>query len=272
MKKSILINKSTQKYWDDSWVNCDTPVSVNPADKSLNNYINRRFHHLFSKLFDKSKAHSMSLLEIGCAKSAWLPYFSKEFGFSVTGIDYSSTGCQLAENVLKINEVNAQVICANFFTPPDDMLGKFDVVVSFGVVEHFEDTFSCLRAISAFLKPGGILITSIPNMVGYIGAIQKLVNKPVFEIHKLLDPAQLRESHYKAKLDVIECDFFIYTNFGVNNLNGISTKTISGLLKKIFLGILTRASMVVWAIEDKISYFSSNKFTSPYINCIARKL
>jgi cyclopropane fatty-acyl-phospholipid synthase-like methyltransferase len=30
------------------------------------------------------------LLEIGCARSAWLPYFAQEFGIDVSGLDYSS--------------------------------------------------------------------------------------------------------------------------------------------------------------------------------------
>lgn len=56
-----------------------------------------------------------------------------------------------------------------FFSPPASMLGKFDVVVTFGVVEHFIDTRACLDAMSQFLKPGGLLVTSIPNLAGWIG-------------------------------------------------------------------------------------------------------
>jgi len=265
------VDKAGQKYWDDSWAASDISEAVNPTDRRLKNYVNRRFDQLFLRLFDKSETPTMRLLEIGCAKSVWLPYFAKEFGFCLSGIDYSPIGCQLAKKVLHVNGVEAEVVCGNFFAPPANMLGAFDVVVSFGVVEHFEDTASCLRAVSSFLKPGGILITSIPNMVGWIGAIQKSVNKPVYDIHQLIDPAGLRKAHEMAGLEVLECNYFIYTNFGVNNLIGISTRNMSGLLKKVFLGILARASMLAWLLEEKIGYFSPHKFTSPYVNCIARK-
>ncbi len=265
------MDKAGQKYWDDSWASSDIPEAVNPTDVRLRNSVNRRFHQLFVRLFDRFQTPSMRLLEIGCAKSAWLPYFAKEFGFCVSGIDYSPIGCQMAKKVLQVNGVEAEVVCANFFSPPSNMLEAFDVVVSFGVIEHFEDTASCLRAVSSFLKPGGMLITSIPNMVGGIGAIQKSVNKPVYDIHQLIDPARLRKAHELAGLEVLECNYFIYTNFGVANLIGISTRTISGLLKKVFLGILARTSMLVWVIEEKIGDFSPRKFTSPYINCISRK-
>lgn len=265
------MDKAGQKYWNDSWASSDIPEVVNPSDTRLKNYVNRRFHQVFLRLFDKSETPSMRLLEIGCAKSAWLPYFAKEFGFSVCGLDYSPIGCQMARKVLQVNGVEAEVICADFFAPPENMLGAFDVVVSIGVVEHFDDTASCLSAVSSFLKPGGMLITNIPNMMGWIGSIQKLVNRPVYDIHQLIDPVRLREAHELAGLDVLECDYFVSTSFGVNNLNGISTSTVVGFLKKIFLGVLARVSMLVWSIENKIGSFSQNRFSSPYINCIARK-
>ena len=265
------MDKAGQKYWNDLWAFSNMPEAVNPSDTRLNNYVNRRFHQMFSRLFDKSETHAMGLLEIGCAKSAWLPYFAKEFGFSVCGLDYSPTGCQMTKKVLQANGVEAEIVCADFFVPPENMLGTFDVVLSFGVVEHFDDTAACLRAVSSFLKPGGLLITNIPNMMGCIGAIQKSLNKPVYDIHQLIDPARLRRAHEHAGLEVLECDYFVCTSFGVNNLIGISPRTLAGFLKKIFLGVLARVSMVLWSIEGVVGVFPPSKFCSPYINCIARK-
>lgn len=265
------MDKAGQKYWNDSWASSDIPEAVNPSDMRLNNYVNRRFHQEFLRLFDKSDTPSMRLLEIGCAKSAWLPYFAKEFGFSVYGLDYSPIGCQMAKKVLQLNGIEAEVVCADLFSPPENLLGTFDVVMSVGVVEHFDDTTACLRAVSSFLKPGGMLITNIPNMVGWIGTIQKMVNKPVYDIHQLIDPAMLREAHERAGLEVLECGYFMYTSFGVNNLTGISTGTAVGFLKKVILSVLARVSMLVWAIEDRIGVFRPRKFASPYINCISRK-
>lgn len=265
------MDKAGKKYWNDLWAGDDIPSAVNSSDIRLINWVNRRFHQIFLRCFKKSETSSIKLLEIGCGKSAWLPYFSKEFGFQVCGLDYSPIGCKMAKAVLDANGVEAEVVCADFFSPPKNMLGKFDVVVSFGVIEHFDDTPSCIRAISAFLKPGGILITNIPNMVGWIGAIQKIVNRPVYNIHQLIDPTKLKQAHELAGLEVLECDYFICTSFGVNNLAGISTKTLVGFSKKILLAVLARASMLVWRIEDRLGYFPPNRFTSPYINCIARR-
>ena len=117
----------------------------------------------------------------------WLPYFAKEFAFEVYGIDYSEIGCQQAKQILEYEGVNGKIVCADFFSPPGSMLKAFDVVVSFGVLEHFEDTTACIAAFSKFLKPGGLLITNIPNLCGLNGLIQKMINRSIFDIHVPLD-------------------------------------------------------------------------------------
>lgn len=267
----MVMDKAGQKYWNDSWAASTVPDAVNPRDMSLNNWTNRQFHQLFARLFDTRDMQTARLLEIGCAKSAWLPYFSKEFGFKVCGIDYSPIGAEMARNILQKNGIEPEVVCADLFAPPQHMFGAFDVVVSFGVAEHFEDTSAYLRAASLFLKPGGMLITNIPNMVGWIGYVQKVVNRPVYDIHQLIDQAALKEAHTLAALDVLDCSYFMSTSFGVNNLVGISTRTPIGFLKKLFLGVLARVSVLVWFVEDKFGSFPTNRHTSPYINCISLK-
>jgi 2-polyprenyl-3-methyl-5-hydroxy-6-metoxy-1,4-benzoquinol methylase len=266
------MDKAGQQYWNDSWASSKLPVAMNPADMSLSNYVNRRFHGLFVRLFDGLQTPSMRLLEIGCAKSVWLPYFSKEFGFEVCGLDYSPVGCQMATQILKANGVEAEIACADLFDPPKSLLESFDVIVSFGVVEHFEDTSACISSITALLKPGGMLITSIPNMVGLNGSIQKYVNEPIYNIHHLVDPIMLENSNRMAGLKVSECDYFMATNFGVSNLAGIKTNNIVGFTKRVFLAILVRISMFVWLIEERFGFMKANKITAPYIYCVARKL
>ena len=265
------MDKAGKKYWDDSWAASKLPEAINPADMSLDNYVSRRFHGLFVNLFDGLQTRSLRLLEVGCAKSTWLPYFAKEFGFEVCGLDYSPIGCEMATQITRLNKVDAKIFCADLFAPPLDMLGQFDVVVSFGVVEHFDDTSACLNSVSAFLKPGGIIITSIPNMTGLIGSIQKAVNKPVYNIHQLIDSIMLSDAHKLAGLEVLNCNYFIFTSFGVANLEGISVNSFYGYSKKIIIGVMARISKLVWLIESKLGFLPPNKTFSPYIYCVARK-
>lgn len=265
------MDKAGKKYWEDSWAGADLPAPVDPRDMRLKNRVNRLFHRKFAALFSAALPAGGRLLEVGCAKSAWLPYFSKEFGLKVSGLDYSPSGCELAGQVLGRNGVDGEIVCADLFSPPEAMAGAFDAAVSFGVAEHFDDTAACVKALAYFVKPGGLVITSVPNLTGWIGAVQKVVNRPVYDIHRLLSPAALRAAHEEAGLEVIECGYFISSDFGVNNLTGVSTGTASWLLKKVLLSLLARASMVLWLLEEVMGELPANRLSSPYVVCAARR-
>jgi SAM-dependent methyltransferase len=211
------------------------------------------------------------LLEVGCAKSAWLPYFSQQFGFKVSGLDYSEIGCRQSQEILSNANVQGEIICADFFLPPASLLGKFDVVVTFGVVEHFTDTRSCIEALLRFLKPGGLLVTIIPNIAGWIGTIQKIVNRPIYDIHVPLDMSSLKKVHQRNGIKVLDCKYFLFTSFGVLNLNGLDPGSLSWKVKNIFLKGLFHISKLVWWCEDRFGQLLPNRWTSPYINCVAQK-
>lgn len=267
----LVMDKAGKKYWNDLWSESEIPTAVNPHLPGLNNYVNRRLHEYFCEAFSGMETQVMRLIEIGCARSAWLPYFKKEFGFKVFGIDYSEIGCQQAVQILSQEGIEGEVMCADLFSPPENMLETFDVVISFGVAEHFQDTAACIAALSKFLKPGGKIITNIPNLVGLIGSVQKIVNRPVFDMHMSLDKYSLKKAHEASGLEVLSCDYFIVTNFGVCNLRGLPPRSIRWFLKKVFLSLLARFSMTVWFVESKVRLFKPKKVISPYINCLARK-
>ena len=265
------MDKAGKQYWNDSWMASEIPNAINPKQSELNNYVNRRFHEYFSEVFSGMETNDRKLLEIGCATSAWLPYFAKEFGFEVHGIDYSEVGCQKARQILANEQVEGKVVCADFFSPPKPMLDTYDVVVSFGVAEHLEDTKVCIRTFSRFLKPKGIMITIIPNMVGLIGLMQKVLNRPVFDIHMALDKDALTTAHRDSGLRVLDCEYFLSCNFGVCNLDGRVTPSVAWIIKKVFLAFVVRLSMIVWFIEARFSTIKPNRLLSSYINCFARK-
>jgi SAM-dependent methyltransferase len=197
----------------------------------------------------------------------WLPYFAKEFGFRVTGIDYSSTGCEQAKAILAREGVDGDIIFADIFEPPAHLLNRFNYVVSFGLVEHFEATDQCLRACAAFLKPEGCMLTVIPNLNGVVGWIQKCLGRDVYGLHVPVDDVALRRAHEAAGLNVLRCGYFCFSNFAVLNLTRI---------RQSFLGLwlsrsLVAASAVTWVLEKVGFKFVPNKLTSPYIVCVSTK-
>lgn len=266
------IDKAGKKYWDDVWAEDGLPSAVNPHLKGVMNYINRRFHKYFLEAFSEIETSGMKLLEIGCAKSAWLPYFVKEFGFKVQGIDYSEIGCKKARKILLKAGVGGEIVCANFFSPPNDMYGAYDVVVSFGVAEHFDDTKLCIKAFSNFLKPNGIMITIVPNMGGLIGLAQKFLNRQVFYMHKIIDSETLQKTHEICGLEVLDCNYFILSNFYVVNLKGLRIDSVAFLVKKNIMRLFLGSSLIGWFIESKIGFFKESKLLSSYVFCRSKKI
>jgi 2-polyprenyl-3-methyl-5-hydroxy-6-metoxy-1,4-benzoquinol methylase len=260
------LDKAGKQYWDKAWGTYDMPKEVNPRHGGLPNHINRRFHEYFYKIFSGVDTQGKKILEIGCARSVWLPYFSKEFGFNVTGIDYSEIGCQQAMQILSKAEVKGEIVCADFFSPPGSMLKAFDVVVSFGVLEHFKDTTACIAAFSQFLKPRGLLITNIPNLCGLNGVIQKMINRAILDVHVPLKRDAFMQAHEINGLRVISCDYFLFINLGVLNV-----ENLRGSLVYKAARLRSWINEVVWIFERSVPGLKPNPWSSPYINCVAVK-
>lgn len=260
-------DKAGRAYWDRIWENDALPGAVDPHARSLNNYVDGEFHRYFRKAFSSVDTRNQRLLEIGCARSAWLPYFNKEFGFEVYGVDYSEIGCQQAAQVLHNEGVEGEIVRANFFSPPEHLLETFDAVASFGVVEHFDDTAACIAAFSRFLKPGGFLVTIIPNLTGTMGLIQKAVNRPALDVHVPLDRVALEEAHKDGGLEVVSCDYLLFGSWAIVNIELWRGKPFFGAA----IRLRSWASKAMWAAEKAIPLLRPNRLTSPYVACIARK-
>lgn len=260
------MDKAGKAYWEKVWDVSGLPSPVDPQKRGLNNYVNREFHLLFQRLLSGSDEMPRRLVEVGCARSVWLPYFAGTLGLQVAGLDYSPEGCEQSREILARAGVKGEIACSDLFDPPSAFRGSFDIVVSFGVAEHFERTAECVRALSALAKPGGLVLTVIPNMVGLVGLLQKLADRKVYDIHVPLSRERLSTAHSEAGLSVERCFYFLPANFGVVNLEGWSSR----FRYRIACKVRSAASTAVWAV-DRLIPIPSNRITSPYIVAVARK-
>ena len=260
--------KTSRSYWEKLWQSRHVPEPVNPYRPGIGNHIYRQWHAFFHPLF--SKRSRQSIIEIGCAGSAWLPYFSRQFGLKVTGLDRSLLGCEQAEEVLSRSGVKGRIVNADLFSPPDEILETFDIVISFGVVEHFVETEKCVYACSNFLRSGGLMITVIPNLSGWMGRIQKHLDRKIYDVHVPMDREDLRVAHEMAGLDVSSCDYFLLLNLGVLNFTRFSI----GWPRLWPFAWRLRAILdrIVWLSESWFPFLCyPNKWTSSYIICVADK-
>ncbi len=265
-------DRAGQGYWDELWTGQDLPAAIDPRAPGWRNHVNRALDAFFRTTFASHVPARGSLLEIGCGGSVLLPYFAKEHGFTVAGIDYSPQGCEHEKRILEREGVEARVVCADLFIPPRDMLGEFDVVASFGVVEHFSDTDGCIRAVAALARRGGLVLTMIPNMRGLPGLMQRVLNRRVYEAHVPLTPERLRDAHIRAGLKIVEARYFISMNFGVVNLVGLKPRSSGTMLKRVILKVSNLFCATFWTVERIVRReFPASRALSPYVVVLAKR-
>lgn len=257
-------DKAGTSYWNDNWSKGDFPKAFDENDQNLDNYVNLQLHEFFKNLLkDKKK---FSVLEIGCANSIWPIYFQQHFNAEVCGLDYSEVGCKRSRALLKHYNVPGEIYYADLFSAPPHLVQKFDLVVSFGVVEHFEDTADCLKSCATFVKPGGLLVTLIPNIPSIIGFIQKLVDKEVYDVHLPLTKKKLMSAHESAAFELVHCDYFMSMNLSVVNSGSFSSHRFNSFLRHVLSG----TSKASWILEKYGLKIPKNRFTSPYILAVAK--
>lgn len=233
--------------------------------KKLTGFRNACESQIFSEI--KKNFNGGAILEIGGGSSDWLIAIAKELLPTVAvALDYSEVGCESIEKKSIQANVAVKSICADIFNPPENTLGKFDLVMSFGVVEHFEDLPTALKASAAFCKPGGILYTLIPNMAGLNGSLTKFWNRSVYDMHIPHDRESFLEGHNFSGLKVLSCDYLGSTNFGV--LSSCFHKKI-GLNYWVYKQ-LTRFSKAIWLLESQLGRLPVTRSFSPYIVSVSR--
>jgi SAM-dependent methyltransferase len=179
-------------------------------------------------------------LEFGCGDSFWLPYFQIRFGYEVEGVDYSPHGCRLAEERLRRFSASGRVLEKDFLTLGSQFDAQYDVCGSFGVVEHFDAPGELLGRFAACLKPGGFLITTVPHLKGFQGAMQRFLGPTIYQKHRAMTLKELETFHRDCGLAVRYAGRIGLTTLGLNFGSGLLGRGYD-----IYNGILDRLAAKV---------------------------
>lgn len=271
MASGDSVDKAGQDYWDRGYVEGGGAArAFDPHRGRPRDFWKQKFHEYFQFAFAGMDTRGRRLIEVGAGGSTILPYLGREFGFQLVGLDYSKAGCALAARNLEREGVPGEVVCADLFDPPANERERSDVVVSFGVVEHFTDPADCVRACAHLLKPGGLMITTVPNMAGLVGRLQRLLDPAVYEKHVPLSAERLAAAHERAGMVVLDARYVLFAHLGVVNVNE-ARPGIGRVVRTAALGLLKAATGALWVLEQRFGALPPNSLTSPYAFCLARK-
>jgi len=233
---STLVELTHQQYWSEVWSAVERKDRLMEPEKE--EYLEREYHQFFVEAL---AGHTGTLLEVGCGSSKWMPYFARKFGYQVSGIDYSEVGCLQAFEQLRKAGVDGQVICRDALAENGDLCGRFDVVISLGLVEHFADTSEITRSLARYVRPGGLLVSASPNLAGILGSTQRLLNRPVYDVHVPFTLQHLANAHRRAGLVVQRAAYLGGLDFHEVNMLGAR-----GYAKWLASRVLMRLSRLGW--------------------------
>jgi 2-polyprenyl-3-methyl-5-hydroxy-6-metoxy-1,4-benzoquinol methylase len=112
---------------------------------------NRRFKRV------KKFSSRGRVLDIGCGRGLILS-MAKSEGWEACGLEFSDESAAYARNELGLDIRTGNIKDAEFLD------GDFDVVTIWHVLEHMENPVGTIKECYRILKPGGLLLISLPNM------------------------------------------------------------------------------------------------------------
>jgi 2-polyprenyl-3-methyl-5-hydroxy-6-metoxy-1,4-benzoquinol methylase len=257
------MEKLTDKtYWDGTYSRQKTK-STRQFDAFLN-YSNRM---VLGKLLETG-IEGKKVLEIGAGDSLWLTHLAQRFTSShFAGVDYSEKGCELLTARALQQNLDIDVVHEDMFVDHSLLHGVFDIAISFGVVEHFDDLSSVLKAKCRYLKPGGVMFTLIPNMAGVLGSLTKNWNRGVYDKHNPHDWTSFQKGHHQAGLEVMSGGYLGSSDFGVISSCFADRRGFARQVNRC----LVAASVAGWLLESKSVPLPASKTFSPYIYAISRQ-
>jgi 2-polyprenyl-3-methyl-5-hydroxy-6-metoxy-1,4-benzoquinol methylase len=251
---------SSMDYWDDVLKRATLPRLVNKKQ-----YSPWLINSFFSGFIVKEKYRT--LIEIGAGSSAWLPFLAREYNLKVSGLDYSEPGCRICEENLKLLGIDYdEIICEDIFKWRSET--KYDIIISLGVIEHFENPGEILKIISGHLNENGLIITVVPNTSGLGGSLTRSFLPEVSEIHKVITKNLLMKLHEDNGFTTLKND---YTGFFYPMLIPWSVKTDGVLFKKnsvrrkITMNIINLINTLVTKTLRAFRVNTSSRYFSPFV-------
>lgn len=240
-------NLAEQAYWDSSYASHE--FGIVPESDEIRQWLEKFI----------PENNSGSCLEIGAFPGRYLAIFG-ELGYELNGIDLTPRIKSDLPSWLKsrgyrtgiFEQVDVFKFKAN---------RKFNVVCSFGFIEHFKNWEEVFHAHAQLVEDLGYLVIETPN---FRGPVQKI-------IHSLLDRKNLSR-HYlpamnlfkwkqiaeKEGFEVLYCNYVGEFDFWIDE----SPKSFIG---KLLFRLLTKSKKYISILSGKLSS------SSPYMGIIARK-
>ena len=240
--------------WDEFWQGVSGEEYIAKStlhDRLLIKYLSESL----ARISAPAGGSACTILEIGCVYSKNLRQLPQVAGSGTVFLGLDSCIEPALETGRLNPHLNVHVIVGSLFTPPLPET-SIDLIISFGLIEHFPDPREFLEACWNLLRPGGRLVVGYPSFLGLTGLIQRLVNPQAFDHHFSLSAEEMLSR--MAELGFSEVESRYFSTFNPNMINWGSGWIRKMLMYSAFILILP----VEWAARLTGMQFSSKRFSS----------
>lgn len=171
MSDRVLVHQS---YWDRSY------AGMRPVMADANDPVRRWIEAHVAPVKDERHA-----IEIGCFPGRYLAVIGA-LGYTVHGIDLTPEVKRMQQALDEMGLRTGLFTHGDFLQHP--FARTYDLVCSFGFIEHFTDWQGVLLKHAALVRPGGTLLIETPNFGGWG---QRL-------LHAALDAENFKRHHVPA--------------------------------------------------------------------------
>lgn len=138
------------------------------------------------------------VLEIGCATGQISRRLS-ENGCEVVGVEFDEASALVAQRFCK--NVIMLDVCKIDAT---DYINYFDFILFMDVLEHLDDPWNVLEKLKVYLKDGGYVVISVPNIANWAVRWNLLLGNFEYGSRGILDKTHLRFFNEKSAKRLLE--------------------------------------------------------------------
>jgi SAM-dependent methyltransferase len=272
---------TTQPYWDRFWKKADPGESARRSSggspvATYAQRVARYFAEDWSEaaMMDTYRKLSLpprsSVLEIGSAPGTHLVRLHRVFGLNPFGVDYSHVGTECNKQVFRASGLDPDhVIEADVFSPAflESHAGAFDVVVSRGFIEHFQDLAPVIDVHCRLVRPGGYIWINIPNYRGVNYLLKRVFSPENLPAHNLtiMKLQTFAELFAREDLETIICGYYGACHLGMSYPTRPWLRPLHELCDKAQLLLNGALRLLAGARGSETAYLS------PYLLFIGRK-
>ena len=131
--------------------------------KYYQEYMDVYFDTIYKQIDAAKKIKDIVYLEIGCGPAYFLSEIAKKCKL-VIGVDFCPSGLKIAKMMLDKKGVkNYLLIQANILSLPIKN-NSINLIFGGGVIEHFQDTQTCVNELYRVTKKGGVSLNTVPHL------------------------------------------------------------------------------------------------------------